>query len=488
LPFSTSLFARMKSLIPRFSNARVLIVGDIMLDRYWYGNTHRISPEAPVPVVQIQQQDERPGGAGNVALNTTALGAQTTLLGTVGQDEAAHTLLDKLTASKITCHFQCLNTHTTTKLRVLSQHQQLIRIDFEPDVKRPALDELLQHFEATLPTHHLLVLSDYNKGVLSIAPSLIAKARQQGIPVLVDPKGHDFSLYRGATLLTPNRKEFELIVGPCETEEQLLQKGRQLLTTYDWQALLITRGEQGMTLLQKDQPEIHLPAHQHEVFDVTGAGDTVIGTLAVAMASGSDLATATYLANMAAGITVTKLGAAAVTLLELQNAIASTYTRVGRGILNETQLIDAVEAARLRGERIVMTNGCFDILHAGHVAYLNQAKKLGQKLIVAVNDDSSIKRLKGPQRPINSLAHRMAVLAGLEAVDWVIPFSEDTPERLIRAILPDVLVKGGDYRDPTQIPGAQIVIDHGGEMKLLNFEPDCSTTAILQRMIQETDL
>lgn len=476
----------MKPTLPPFTQAKLLIVGDVMLDRYWYGNTHRISPEAPVPVVHVQQQDERPGGAGNVALNIKALGSEATLLSTIGHDEAGQTLADKLSAAKINCHFQRINTNTTTKLRVLSQHQQLIRIDFEQAINMAPLDELLGYFEQHLTQHNLLVLSDYNKGVLKLAPTLITKAREQGIPVLVDPKGHDFSIYRGATLLTPNRKEFELIVGPCETEEMLVQKGRQLLIDYDLQALLITRGEQGMTLLERDLPEMHLPAHQHEVFDVTGAGDTVIATLAAAIASGSDMQTATYLANLAAGIAVTKLGAAAVTLPELQRAIAATYS-IGRGIVNENQLVTAVEAARLRGERIVMTNGCFDILHAGHVTYLEQAKKLGDKLIVAVNDDASVKRLKGAQRPINPLERRMAVLAGLESVDWVVPFAEDTPERLIAATLPNILVKGGDYKDPLSIPGARCVIENGGEMKLLHFEANCSTTSIIDKITHETE-
>ncbi|MBI5447521.1 MAG: bifunctional D-glycero-beta-D-manno-heptose-7-phosphate kinase/D-glycero-beta-D-manno-heptose 1-phosphate adenylyltransferase HldE [Gammaproteobacteria bacterium] len=472
--------------LPAFSQAKILLVGDVMLDRYWYGATHRISPEAPVPVVHIQQQDECPGGAGNVALNISTLHAQTTLISAVGRDAEGRLLTDKLSAANVHCFFQYLNTPTTTKLRVLSQHQQLLRMDFEQTKNTDPLDQLLQYFEQQLPTHHLLVLSDYNKGVLSLAPTLIAKARQQGIPVLVDPKGADFSIYRGATLLTPNRKEFELIVGPCETEHMLEEKGRRLIEDYDLQALLITRGEQGMTLLQKELPALHLPpAHQHEVFDVTGAGDTVIATLAAALASGSDLPTSTYLANLAAGIAVTKLGTAAVTLSELQRAMAATC-QIERGTVNETQLLAAVEAARLRGERIIMTNGCFDILHAGHVTYLEQAKKLGDKLIVAVNDDASVKRLKGPQRPINTLQQRMAVLAGLEAVDWVVPFSEDTPERLIAAVLPHVLVKGGDYKDPLAIPGARTVIQHGGEIQLLHFESDCSTTAIIERILQES--
>lgn len=471
--------------LPDFTQAKILVIGDVMLDRYWHGNTERISPEAPVPVVHVKQQDERAGGAGNVAINLSALGCSTSLLSIIGNDEAGISLENVLAAEHIHCKLKKLPIPTSTKLRVLSQHQQLIRLDFEE--RQPDIDSatLLPEFKALLPQHTMLILSDYNKGVLKFAQEIIQEAKQHHIPILVDPKGHDFSIYRGATLLTPNRKEFELVVGPCHSEDELVKKGLKLIEDYDLQALLITRGAQGMTLLQRGEEAMHLPAQQHDVFDVTGAGDTVIATLAAALAGGYDLAQATHLANLAAGISVTKLGAATVSPRELAQALLEPHL-VESAILDEKTLLSEIQAARLRGEKIVMTNGCFDILHAGHVRYLNQAKSLGDRLIVAVNSDASVRRLKGSERPINSLPHRMTVLSGLSSVDWVVSFSEDTPENLIQAILPDVLVKGGDYQFPETIPGAKAVIENGGEMKLLHFEENCSTSKIVER-IRETD-
>ena len=466
-------------------NTCLMVVGDVMLDRYWYGNTHRISPEAPVPVVHVQQQDERPGGAANVALNIRTLGAHTLLLGTTGLDEEANSLSKKLHDAKIECHFQIIKAPTTTKLRLISQQQQLIRIDFEQSSSTEHLHELLTYFDNLIQKTKLLVLSDYNKGVLRYAPQFIQKARKKNISVIVDPKGHDFSIYRDATLLTPNKKEFEIIVGPCQTQEILVRKAKELIEQLNLTALLITEGAQGMTLVQKNLPHVHFPAHQHEVFDVTGAGDTVIATLAVAMALGYELEPAVYLSNVAAGIAVTKLGNATITFSELQKKMAM-HESIQQGIVNGTELQTQLQSARIRGERIIMTNGCFDILHAGHVTYLNQAKALGDRLIVAVNDDFSVKRLKGSQRPINSLEKRMKVLSALSAVDWVIPFAEDTPERLISSILPDVLVKGGDYCDIKKIPGAACVLEQGGEVKLLHHEKDCSTTALIESLSKIT--
>lgn len=460
-------------------NARVMIVGDVMLDRYWSGTTSRISPEAPVPVVHIQQVEERPGGAGNVALNITALDAKADLLSICGADINGDILQDKLTAAQVRCHLQRHpNLPTVTKLRILSQHQQLIRLDFEEPNQIVDQEQLLNIFTKQLASTDVVILSDYAKGCLRFAPQLIAKAKQAGIPVLVDPKGHDFSIYQGATLITPNLKEFEIVVGPCRDENDLVSKGIHLIRAHNLEALLITRGEHGMTLIQEGKPELHLPAHAREVYDVTGAGDTVIAVLAAAYAVKRDLAQAANMANIAAGIVVGKLGAATVTIPELRRAIQTEHT-MREGVVTEEQLIIAVEDARAHGEKIVMTGGCFDILHAGHVAYLEEAKKQGDRLIVAVNDDQSVMQLKGPSRPINTLARRMAVLAGLSAVDWVVPFSELTPERIVSHILPDVWVKGGDYK-VEDLPEARAVLQHGGSVKILPFIDGCSTTNIVE--------
>ena len=450
-----------------------------MLDRYWHGATSRISPEAPVPVVHVGGAEERAGGAANVALNIAALGVQTRLLGVTGDDDPALSLEAMLGGVGIDCRFQKIpHTPTVTKLRVISRHQQLIRLDFEDGFDAIDTAWLLEEFRQGLEHCDVVVLSDYGKGTLVRIEQLIAAARAAGKPVLIDPKAQDFSRYHGASVITPNMAEFEQITGPCENEQVLIGRSTELLERHDLDALLVTRGEHGMTLLRRGRPELHLPARAREVFDVTGAGDTVISVLAAALAAGEDLPCATALANLAAGIVVGKLGTASVSVPELRRA-ALQGQDAGFGEMSQPQLMIAVEDARSHGERIVMTNGCFDILHAGHVAYLGQARRLGDRLIVAVNDDESVRRLKGEGRPVNTLDRRMAVLAALESVDWVVPFTEDTPERLICEILPDLLVKGGDYR-PEEIAGHGCVTRKGGEVVVLDYQEGCSTSDIIK--------
>ncbi|MCY1421335.1 Bifunctional protein HldE [compost metagenome] len=473
----------MKLSMPRFDQAPVLVVGDVMLDRYWHGATSRISPEAPVPVVRVEQHEDRPGGAANVALNLAALGAPAFLVGVTGADEAADCLSDRLNAVGVQTRFQRIaGQPTIVKLRVMSRHQQLLRVDFEEPFTTDAV-ALTADVEALLDQVRVLVLSDYGKGALKNHQALIQAARKRGIPVLADPKGKDFAIYRGASLITPNLSEFEAIVGGCKDEAELVAKGQKLMSDLELGALLVTRGEHGMTLLRPGQTELHLPARAREVFDVTGAGDTVISTLAGALAAGEDLPQAVALANLAAGIVVGKLGTAAISAPELRRAVQREQGSE-RGVLGLEQLLLAIEDARAHGEKIVFTNGCFDILHAGHVAYLEQARQQGDRLIVAVNDDASVTRLKGPGRPINSVDRRMAVLAGLGAVDWVVSFSEDTPERLLRQVLPDVLVKGGDY-GVDQVVGAEIVTANGGEVRVLDLVANSSTTMIVEKIRQK---
>lgn len=468
--------------LPDFSQAKVLVVGDIMLDRYWFGDAGRISPEAPVPVVNIKHIDERPGGAGNVALNIAALNAKVTLLGVVGQDAAADNLLALLTTAGVKHDIEQIKIPTITKLRVISRHQQLIRLDFEEPSPVFNPDFLLAAFQRHIHESHLVVLSDYHKGTLVCVQELISLARQANVPVLVDPKGNDFSIYRNANIITPNLKEFEAIVGRCPNELAITEKGQQFLKDNNIDALLLTRGEQGMTLVQRHSDTLHLPAHAREVFDVTGAGDTVIAVLGCALAAHASLPQAMALANLAAGLAVAKLGAATISIPELQVTLTDTMN-LSAGVVNEEQLFLAVSEARLQGKKIVFTNGCFDILHAGHVAYLQQAKRLGDYLIVAINDDASVKRLKGPHRPINHVEQRMAVLAGLGVVDWVTSYADDTPERLLKKLQPDVLVKGGDY-GMDGVVGAEIVQAYGGEVRVLGLTKGVSTTAIIDRMKQ----
>ncbi len=470
--------------LPNFTTANVLVIGDIMLDRYWFGDAARISPEAPVPIVNIKQTDERPGGAGNVALNLSALGVNTTLVGITGNDAAGQTLAEQLNAANVTHDIQLFkHIPTITKLRVISRHQQLIRLDFEDKFPAFNTEVLINAYKKQLKHTKLVILSDYNKGTLHCAPELIKLARAANIPVVVDPKGINFSIYRGADILTPNLKEFEAIVGPCQHEQEIVHKGQAMLREFDFKALLLTRGERGMTLIQLNQEELHLPAHAREVFDVTGAGDTVVATLGAALAAGVKLSDAVILANLAASLSVAKLGAATVSVPELQVALTGAAA-TSAGVISEDHLLLAVADAKVKGKKIVFTNGCFDILHAGHVTYLQQAKQLGDYLIVAINDDASVKRLKGAGRPINNAEQRMAVLAGLGVVDWVTAFTDDTPERLLKLLQPDILVKGGDYTNE-QVVGAHIVHAYGGEVRVLGVVKDISTTRIIDRMVKQ---
>lgn len=468
----------MKPILPDYSQAGVLIIGDVMLDRYWSGPTGRISPEAPVPVVKVENNEERPGGAANVAMNIASLGGHAHIVGLTGIDEPAKVLNETLSALKVKCDFVSLpNLPTITKLRVLSRGQQLIRLDFEEPFEGVDPEPILDRMDQVLPKVQAVVLSDYAKGALEHVQMFIQKARAANVPVFIDPKGADFERYRGATLLTPNMAEFEHVVGKVKSEQDLIEKALGLIEQFDFEALLVTRSENGMTLIRRGQEPFHLPTQAKEVFDVTGAGDTVISVLAASVSAGKPLDQACALANAAAGVVVGKLGTSTLSTIELAEAIHGSHD-TDFGVISEAALIEAVKKAQSRGEKVVMTNGCFDILHAGHVSYLNHAAELGDRLIVAVNTDESVKRLKGPGRPVNPTDRRMAVLAGLGAVDWVVPFGEDTPQRLIAEVLPDLLVKGGDYK-PEEIAGGKEVIANGGEVKVLNFEDGCSTSEII---------
>jgi D-beta-D-heptose 7-phosphate kinase/D-beta-D-heptose 1-phosphate adenosyltransferase len=464
--------------LPEFEKATVLVVGDLMLDRYWHGDTSRISPEAPVPVVKVNDIEERAGGAGNVALNVAALGGNASVIGLTGQDEAADALARTLLKAGVECHFERLaGFPTITKLRVLSRHQQLIRLDFEDGFPGFDASGLLARFSANVADAGVVVLSDYSKGTLREARQLIELARAAGKPVVIDPKGSDFSPYLGATVITPNMHEFEAVVGHCADDAEVVRKGEKLREELQLEALLITRSEKGMTLLQKGEAPLHIPTKAREVYDVTGAGDTVVSVLAASLAAGNSLREATVLANLAAGVVVGKLGTASVSVPELRRAIRE-QDEMEQGMVSEEKLIALVQEAKAHGETVVMTNGCFDILHAGHVTYLEEAAQLGDRLIVAVNDDASVKRIKGEERPVNTQAKRMRVLAALNCVDWVVGFDEDTPTRLICNVGPNILVKGGD-NDPNNIPGGDCVRDSGGQVMVMSFVDGCSTTSII---------
>jgi D-beta-D-heptose 7-phosphate kinase/D-beta-D-heptose 1-phosphate adenosyltransferase len=469
----------MLAIAPEFAKARIIVIGDVMLDRYWSGQAARISPEAPVPVVRVKTIEDRVGGAGNVALNIAKLGGKVTLLGVVGDDAEGETLRRLLEAEGVVCDFVVEpDIRSICKLRVMAQHQQLIRIDFEETSLTFDSDALLARLVAHLPENNTVVFSDYGKGTLADVSTYIVEAKQVGMKVLVDPKGVDYQRYAHADLITPNLSELQAVVGIPENEDNLIEKGRGLLKRYQIPTLLLTRGEAGMTLIQDDQ--VHsLPAQAKDVFDVTGAGDTVIAVMALGVALDMVLQDAMYLANLAGGIVVGKLGTSTVSMQELTRAMHgdrdSQY-----GIVSENELAQIMAGAKAHDERIIMTNGCFDLLHAGHVTYLQQAKALGDRLVVAVNSDASVRQLKGESRPINGLQERMTVLAALACVDWVVSFEEETPERLYCRLLPDVIVKGGDYSSE-QVAGGDCVIRAGGEVKILQFVDGQSTTAMIKK-------
>lgn len=451
-----------------------------MLDRYLFGSTGRISPEAPVPVVRVQEIDDRPGGAANVAINLASLGVTTRLVGVVGEDEEARSLRTILKSRAIQCDFLTVDDRPTiTKTRVQSRGQQLIRLDQEDTAAIPG-EEVVKILQDSIQGADAVVLSDYGKGALADIATMIDVCRKAGVPVLVDPKGHDFEKYRGASVITPNQTEFEAVVGVCDSDEELVARAREMLDHLELNALLVTRSEKGMLLLEADMEPVFLSTQAREVYDVTGAGDTVIATFAGAIASGQDLASAAALSNIAAGLVVRKIGVAAVTPGEISVSLHQRG-QGGRGLVGLDEFKLMVAESRGRGERVIMTNGCFDVLHAGHVAYLEEAKGLGDRLIVAVNDDASVRRLKGDSRPVNELQDRLLVLAGLAAVDWVVPFSEDTPAALIADVLPDVLVKGGDYK-PDDIAGAKDVLQNGGEVRVLAFRDGHSSSRIIDKL------
>lgn len=459
---------------------KVLVVGDVMLDRYWEGATDRISPEAPVPIVRVEGESERVGGAANVAANVVALGASADLIGATGTDMAARRLEELCHSCGIATYFiRDEDRETIVKLRVLSQHQQLLRLDFEAEQPLSDAARLEEIFLEKLPHADIVVLSDYGKGFVADSRSLIIAAAAAGKRVIVDPKSEDFSRYAGAYLMTPNFAEFEACVGRCSEEQEIFERAAALCRANDIGALLITRGGQGMTLVSPDCAPFTLAAKARDVFDVTGAGDTVCAVVAASLAAGAALSEAVVYANAAAGVAVGKLGTATVSVEELELALSDPAAH-SAGVVTLSELLAQIAQARGRGERIVMTNGCFDIIHAGHVAYLQQAKALGSRLVVALNSDASVSRLKGATRPIHRLEDRMVVVGALFPVDWVISFDEDDPRSLVESISPDILVKGGDYC-VDDIVGADHVLGAGGEVLALPFIEGFSTTAIIEK-------
>ena len=464
-----------------------LVIGDVMLDRYLIGSVGRISPEAPVPIVLLDQQNERAGGAANVAANLALLGIKTHIVGCVGNDSEAKTLVSLLSEMGVNASGVCTsnNRPTIAKTRVISGHQQMLRLDQESNVvfNNDENVQLLSAIQAQLALKPaIVILSDYAKGLLSEAVSqqIIAQCKVQNIPVLVDPKGRDYRKYKGATALTPNKKETAEACDTSTSDTELISKASALKNGLNLQFLAVTRGEEGITLI--DQDTHHLPAIAKQVFDVSGAGDTVIATLAAGLINGLNPLDALQLANIAAAVVVGKVGTVPISQHDLLDALASQQgNEQAHKICDLTELKAKVAAWKQQKQRIVFTNGCFDLLHAGHVTYLEAAKKRGDKLVLGLNTDRSVSAIKGASRPVVVESDRARVLAALESVDAVILFDEDTPLNLINAIKPNVIAKGSDY-SADQVVGGKEVQSWGGEIALIDLVAGRSTSNIIKKM------
>lgn len=470
-----------------FSNLKVLVVGDLMLDRYILGEVDRISPEAPVPVLRHAQRYERPGGAANVAMNLAGLGCQALLAGFWGSDVEQRELSAALDTAKIdTAGVVSTALPTISKTRILGRMQQLLRLDIESRESPAAIDRqrLQERVEQLIPKVHAVVLSDYAKGALSaeLCEVVIRTAKQAGIPVLADPKSPDFSKYSGATTVCPNLNELSAATGISAHElEALLAAGEVQRLEHDLKFLTVTMSEKGIRVLS-DAGTYHSPARAREVYDVSGAGDTVIATLAACLAAGLKNETAVELANLAAGIVVAKVGTVPIARHELVAALTPSSGISGaEKILDGERLTQRIKEWRAAGESIVFTNGCFDLLHVGHITLLEDCRRFGSKLVLGLNSDDSIRRLKGPSRPIVGDRERSRVMAALAAVDAVVLFEEDTPLELIRTVKPDVLVKGGDYI-AENVVGYEDVTAHGGRVEIVPTVEGFSTTNIVRKL------
>ena len=489
----------LQALVARFPKTKILVVGDLILDRFITGSVDRISPESPVPVLVENKAASMLGGAGNVLANLCGLGAQATLIAVTGDDSDAE-LVAKLcgdTGTSADSLVRDASRPTIVKTRFLAGHQQLLRVDAEKTASlSPAIETaLLERITAHLPTAQAVILSDYGKGVLTppVIRSVIEQSTRLGIPVLVDPKGADYSRYRGADVVTPNRKELaEATAGlPTKTDSEIETAATQLLATSGIKSVVATRSQDGMTVLAPGAAPLHLTTRALEVFDVSGAGDTVIATIAAALAAGAPLADAAHLANLAGGIVVAKVGTAAIRAKDLTDALTeAALPLVGQAPLHTWDAArEQVKRWQAKGLRVGFTNGCFDILHAGHVTYLNQARSLCDRLVLGLNHDASVRILKGPTRPVNTEGDRATVIGGLGAIDLVVLFgattagSDNTPCDLIASLQPDIFFKGGDYT-LEQLPEAKVVQAYGGEVRVMGLVDGLSTTNTIRKLAE----
>ena len=476
-------------IIDRFAGIEVLVVGDIMADHYVRGSVSRTSPEAPVPILAVEEEEWLPGGAANVARNLVSLGAEVHLVGLVGEDAAGSRLAERLAGEpRLHAHLLTDPTRPTVeKTRCVAQGQQMLRIDRETTspIEGALLDRAMETVEGLLPKCRGVIVSDYAKGFLP--PEFLRRLGEavcgSGVPMLVDPKGLDFARYAGATVVTPNRREAsEFTRVPIRDDASAERAATAIQEVVAGEAVIVTRGAAGVTVRLRDGTVHHLRARAREVYDVTGAGDTFIGVVGLGVSAGAEMRQAAELGNLAAGIAVGLAGVATVSPQALRRACAEEITAPVSKRRTLPELESICRSLRQKGRRIVFTNGFFDLLHYGHVQLLQEARRLGDVLVVAVNSDESTRRLKGPPRPILKQAERLDVLGALPAVDHLIVFEDDTPVELLRRLHPDVLVKGGPAGSgPEGVVGREIVEEYGGEVRLLWFDNQPSITGILER-------
>lgn len=475
------------AIIDKFATKKILVIGDIILDHYIYGSSHRVSPEAPVPVVQFEEEFYTAGGAANVAVNLASLNANVYIAGRTGKDKYAEILLDKLAPLEINTIslLRIPGYNTPIKTRVISDGQQIVRLDRERTEKISENEEkkLLDKISLVINSYEpdAIIVSDYNKGLFSglILDHLFSMSKQKRITVLVDPKSSDFGKYKGADIITPNREEAETVYGNKLLEDSDIQNAIRCITDITGsKQIFITRGKKGTSYLGKEGDVITIPAKAREVYDVTGAGDTFISTLTLGISSGCSDEDAVHIANTAAGIVVGRTGTSSVHAGEL---LAALHSQEKQKLISPEQLETVVNTIKSRGKKIVFTNGCFDLFHAGHLGLLEESSRLGDVLIVAINSDESVKKLKGPERPVISEIERTSILSAISCVDYVTVFNEPTPFELIKKIRPSVITKGGDYK-PEDVVGRNIVEKYGGRVEIIPVTMDISTSGILNRI------
>lgn len=482
---------KLSEALARFAGTPILVVGDLMIDEYIWGYVNRISPEAPVQIVEASKEDITLGGAGNVVKNLVTLEAQLFVSSIVDEGDTGRLILQELQKLGVNLSgiFNDPVVESSKKTRVLSldTNQQLLRIDRESthQISHTSEKNIIEYIEGHINKVRAIILSDYLKGVLTetLIQNIIAQAQERDIPIIVDPKGKNYSKYRNVTVITPNKREAETVLNMQIKDEEMLQKaGRSLLNRLKTKAIIITMGKDGMALFQKGKKTVHISAIKKEVFDVTGAGDTVISLLGLGIASGLEFTKSIEIANIAAGIVVGKIGTATVTLQEVIESVLQHTVYESNKIVDLTFLIKLIEERRKNSRTIVFTNGCFDILHVGHTTFLQKAKQLGDFLIVGLNSDDSVRRLKGPHRPIIPLKERAAILSSVAGVDYITVFDEDTPINLISSLKPDILVKGDDYK-MDEVVGREIIESHGGKVELIPLMKGVSTTRIIERIV-----